>query len=148
MTELHAVWNDAEQAGKNFAHVVRPFCHEQWKVGRRLVVTIRELEDERSIQQLRFYWGPMLNDISEQASIGGQKYAKDAWHELGKRQFLPRRVTKAKVAGKARPVVSVSLGSTKGLSVRKMSKYIEQFQAFAVTDLGVVFSVPKWEEYR
>jgi hypothetical protein len=148
MTELRAVWNDPEQAGKNFAHVVRPFCHEQWKAGRRLAVTIRELEDERSLQQLRYYWGPMLGDISEQATIGGQKYSKDAWHELGKRQFLPRRVIKTRVAGRSRPVVSTTIGSTKGLSVRKMSEYIERFQAFVVTDLGVVFNAPRWEDWQ
>lgn len=146
-TELQSVWIDAEQAGKNFAHIVRPWCHEQWKAGKRIAVTLRELEDERSLQQLRYYWGPMLGDISEQASIGGQKYSKDAWHELGKRQFLPRRVKKTKVAGRTRAVVTVTLGTTKGLSVKKMSEYLERFQAWATTDLGVQFTVGK-EDFR
>lgn len=147
MSELHAVWTDPEQAGVNFSRVVRPFCHEQWKAGRRLAVTIRELEDERTLQQLKFYWGPMLKDISEQATIAGTKYSKDAWHELGKRQFLPRRTTKTKVAGRSRPVITTTLGSTKGLSVRKMSKYLEEFMAWAVTDLGVVFTESRWEDH-
>jgi hypothetical protein len=148
MSELHVQWKDAEQAGVVFANVVRPWCKEQWAAGRQLAVSIRELEDARSLQQLRYYWGPMLGEISEQAQINGQKYAKDAWHELGKRQFLPRRIAKTRVAGRARPVVSVSLGSTKGLSVKKMSEYIEKFQAWVTTDLGVVFSERRWQDYQ
>jgi hypothetical protein len=145
---LSVLWINPQQAGANLNGQVVPWCKERMAEGKRIVASFQLEEDARSIQQLRYYWGPMLGDISEQASINGQKYPKDAWHELGKRQFLPRRVTKAKVAGKARPVVSVSLGSTKGLSVRRMSAYIEQFQAWAITDLGVVFSERKWENYR
>lgn len=107
--------------------------------GRQIVCKLVEAEDERSLQQLRFYWGVVLKTISEQASIGGQKYAADAWHELAKRQFIPRRVRKTKVAGKKRPVVTVTLGSTSDLSVRKMGVYLEQVMAWAGTDLGVVF---------
>jgi hypothetical protein len=145
---LHLTLVTPGQATQAISAQLVPFCRALWQDGERVSLVAQREEDARSIQQLRYYWGPMLGDISEQASINGQKYAKDAWHELGKRQFLPRRVTKAKVAGKARPVVSVSLGSTKGLSVKRMSAYIEQFQAWAITDLGVQFSERKWENYR
>ena len=116
--------------------------------GKRVKVVASELEDERSLKQNAFYWAACLKDISEQASIGGQKWSADAWHELMKRQHLPRVVKKSKVAGKSRPVVSVSLGTTTGLSVRKMSNYLEKVQAFAATELGVTFTVAKWESYR
>ena len=125
-----------------------PFVGKLLEAGKRVAITACEEEDSRSLQQLRFYWGPCLKDISEQAAIGGQKYSKDAWHELFKREHLPRVVTKAKVAGKKRTVVSVSIGSTKGLSVRRMSKFLDRVQAFAATDLGVSFEVQNWESYR
>ena len=125
-----------------------PFVGKLLEAGKRVAITACEEEDARSLHQLRFYWGPCLKDISEQASIGGQKYSKDAWHELFKREHLPRVVSKAKVAGKKRTVVSVSIGSTKGLSVRRMSKFLDQVQAFAATDLGVSFEVQNWESYR
>jgi hypothetical protein len=117
------------------------------QAGRQLVCKLAELEDERSLQQLRFYWGVVLKSISEQASIGGQKYTADAWHELMKRQFIPRKVEKAKVAGKKRPVVTVRLGSTSDLGVKKMSVYLEQVMAFGA-EQGVEYPETRWQEYR
>lgn len=115
------------------------------KAGR---IVASEHEDDRSLLQNRFYWGVVLREISEQASIGGQRWTVDAWHELGKRQFLGCEIVKVRVAGKKRPVVIRRLRSTTKLKVKAMAAYLEQFQAFAVNDLGVVFSVDRWDEYR
>ena len=41
-----------------------------------------------------------------------------------------------------------TIGTTKGLKVKPMSKYIEQMIAYAVTELGVQFSSTRWEDYR
>lgn len=120
----------------------------QTLAGKRLKLTLQVAEDERSLKQNKFYWGPCLKDISEQAQIGGQRYSKDAWHELFKRQFLPRKVKKCHVAGRGKAVVSVSLGSTTDLSVRRMTDYLDKVQAFAATDLGVAFTVANWESYE
>lgn len=117
-------------------------------LGKKALLQVEEAEDLRNIQQNRFYWGPMLGDIAEQASIGGDRYTKDAWHEFGKRQFLPRTLKRTKVAGRKNMVVTRTIASTTGLSVRKMSIYIEKFMAFAVTDLNVRFRELRWEEYR
>lgn len=148
MSELRGQWKDAEQAGVHFARVVRPWCHEQWKQGKQIAVHLCELEDARSIQQLRFLWGVVYRETSEQARIDGQKYTPDAWHELGKRLHLPRVQKKTRVAGRKRPVIVTTIGTTKGLSVRKMSAYIEEFMAWAATDYGVQFSLRRWEEYQ
>ena len=145
---LRLTLGEPEQARNAIKSQFLPYIGRLIDAGKRVSIKAEELEDERTLKQLRFYWGPCLADIAEQAAIGGQKYSKDAWHELFKREFLPRKVTKAKVAGKARTVVSVSIGSTKGLSVSKMSKFLDKLQAFAAADLGVAFSVPKWEQYR
>lgn len=115
--------------------------------GKKVHVVAQEAEDDRSIQQNRFYWGPMLGDIEEQARVNGQRYSKDAWHELGKRMFLGYEITKVAVAGRKKKTVIRRLRSTTKLSVRKMSDYLDKFQAFAATELGVRFTVPKWQEY-
>lgn len=117
-------------------------------MGRRVRLQVEEVEDERTLKQNSFYWGAMLRDVSEQAIIDGQRYTKDMWHEYGKREFLPRVIKRVRVAGRKNPVVTRTIGSTKGLSVRKMSVYLEKFMAFAVTDLNVRFRELRWEEYR
>ncbi|MBP9148689.1 MAG: hypothetical protein KBG00_07890 [Rhodoferax sp.] len=86
--------------------------------------------------------------ISEQARIEGQRYTVDAWHELFKRQHLPRVSKRCYIAGKHRPVVTTTIGTTKGLGIRKMSAFIEKVIAFAVADLGVAFTETRWENYR
>ena len=116
--------------------------------GRKFHILAEEAEDDRTILQNRFYWGPCLKEISEQATIEGQRWAPEAWHELGKRMFLGYEIKKVRVAGRKKTTVIRRLKSTTGLSVRKFSVYLEKLQAFAATDLGVHFSVRNWEEYR
>lgn len=116
--------------------------------GRKFHLRAAEAEDDRSVLANRYYWGPCLKEISEQASIEGQRWAPEAWHELSKRMFLGYEIKKVKVAGRKKTTVIRRLRSTTGLSVRKFSVYLEKLQAFAATDLGVHFSVRSWEEYR
>lgn len=115
--------------------------------GRRVRVLVEEAEDMRSVRQNRWYWGVLLREVSEQARIDGQRWTADAWHELGKRQFLPRKVSKVAVAGRKKKTVIVTIQSTTGLSVRRMSEYLEQFSAFAATELGVRLSCSRWEDH-
>lgn len=115
---------------------------------RKVRVRVEELEDDRSIQQNSFYWAACLKEISEQASIGGQKWAIDAWHELFKRQFLGFEIKKVKVAGRKKATIIRRLRSTTRLPVTKFSKYLDEVQAFATTELGVRFSVANWQEYQ
>jgi hypothetical protein len=146
---LHTVFIDPDQARAAIAGQIGPFCRAAWERGvQRLAVTIEPEEDARTAQQNRFYWGVLLKEISEQAAPGGQKWSAEAWHELFKRQFLPRLTKRIKVAGRKSPVVTTTIGTTRGLSVKKMSTYMEQVSAFAVNDLHVVFSASRWEEYR
>lgn len=115
--------------------------------GRKVRVLVEECEDDRTIQQNKFYWGPCLTEISEQANILGQKWAPIAWHELFKRQFLGYEIKKVKVAGRKKVTVIRRLRSTTKLKVKPMSVYLEKVQAFATTELGVRFSVANWQGY-
>lgn len=120
-----------------------------WEQGiERLTVTVEPEDDAKTVQQGRFLWGVVYSEIAHQATIGGVRYTSDAWHEFFKREYLPRRKTKTLVAGRKRPVISTSLGTTKGLKIKPMSKYIEQVIAYAVTELGVQFSSTDWTQYR
>lgn len=149
MTELQVQWNDPEQAGRVFASTVRPWCHDQWRQGKRLIATIRELEDVRSIQQNKFYWSFVLKTISEQARINGIGADAEGWHYFFKKNVLGYRITKVKVPGSKRPVIRRELRSTTGLSVRRMSEYLEQVMATAATEFGVTFEDGRrWEDER
>lgn len=124
-----------------------PYIKSHTLAGTALAMVIKPQEDDRSLRQNAYMWGVVLKEISEQARVNGQKYTADAWHELGKRSHLLRKVTKKTVAGRKRKVVCVSIGSTKDLSVKAMSAYLDKLTAFAATELGVTFSVPNWQEF-
>lgn len=106
---------------------------------------VRQLD--RSKEQNKFYWGAVLREISQQASICGVSYAPEAWHELFRRQFLGYEIERIQVAGKKQKQIIRRLRSTTKLKVRAMSKYLEQVQAYAATELGVKFSAPDWMEW-
>ncbi len=117
------------------------------EAGKEQALTVVPWEDARSAQQNRFYWAACLREIAEQASIGGQRYQPEAWHELFKRQFLGFRVEKYRIAGKKKQMAKRVLRSTTGLSVKKMSTYLDQVQSYASTELDVRFSCPDWERW-
>jgi hypothetical protein len=145
---LHMTLISPEQATRAVSAQLVPFCRSLWQQGERVTLVAQPEEDAKTVQQGRFLWGVVYKEVSEQASIGGQKYSAEAWHELCKRQFLPRRKKLVRVAGKKRPVVTTTIGTTQGIGIRKMSAFIEQVIAFGVNDLGVIFSETKWENYR
>ena len=146
---LHTVFLNPEQAKAAIASQIAPFCRAQWQNGvERLRVTVEPEEDAKTVQQGKFLWGVVYMVISEQARIEGQRYTVDAWHELFKRQCLPRATKRVYVAGKKRPVITTTIGTTKGLGVKKMSAFIEKVIAFGVNDLGVSFPETRWENYR
>lgn len=148
-TALHFILTDPSQARAALTNQLAPYASRLWAEGVSRISVVAQAEDDaRSIQQLRFLWGVVYKETSEQARIDGQKYTPDAWHELGKRLHLPRKHTKAHVAGRKRPVITTSIGTLQGISIKRMSVYIEKFMAWAATDYGVQFSASKWEEYR
>ena len=121
-----------------------------WQIianGGECTVRVVESEEDRTLQQNAFYWGPCLSEISEQAVICGQRWTADAWHELFKRQFIGYEVKKIKVAGRKKATVIRRLKSSTDLSVRQFSNYLDKLQAFASTDLSVRFSVRDWYEH-
>jgi hypothetical protein len=147
---ISAVWSSPEQARATLEQRIGPWCREQWAAGReRLVVTVREQEDQRSLQQNAFYWSFVLKQISQQAVVDGIGSDENGWHYFFKKTVLGYRVTRTKVPGSKRPVIRRELCSTKGLSVKAMSKYLEEVMAKAATEFGVTFEDGKrWEDWQ
>lgn len=148
---MSAVVLDRIVATREAAHEAAMLAYRQAQAiianGQRARITAAEQEDDRSLQANRYYWAVCLREISEQATIGGQRYTVDAWHELFKRQFLGYEVVKVRVAGKKRPTIIRRLRSTTRLKVKAFGKYLDEVQAFAATDLGVHFSIGHWQDY-
>lgn len=132
---------EPSQAREALARCALPWVGEQLAMGKELVAEFSLREDDRSDQQHKYYWAVVLQDVAEGVVVGGQRYTKDAWHEYGKREFLPRKTKKVKVAGRRRPVVSTVIQSTTGLTVRQMGQYLEKWMAFAA-EHGVTVSEP------
>lgn len=86
---------------------------------------------KRSKPQNRRYWGRgVLAQIAEQATVNGKLYSAETWHEFAKRKFLG--VIEL-------PDGSVMSKSTTGLTTAEFSEYCTQLEAYAATELGVVF---------
>jgi hypothetical protein len=139
MTELSVQWIDPEQAGVNFSRVVKPWCHEQWKAGKKIAAHFCDAEEARSIQRNKEYWGYVLRPISEQAQIEGIGAQAEGWHDYYRKMFLGYEFTKVKEPGRKRPSIKRSLRSTTKLSERAMRDYCEQVRAHAATTFGVTF---------
>lgn len=102
--------------------------------GKPLRVIVTEEERKRTSEANRFYWGPVLTTIAEQAWVDGRQFSKDTWHEYFAREFLP----KEEVVMPYGEIVARRKSTTE-LSVSEFSEYLQRVQAAAATELGVVF---------
>lgn len=144
---LRAEFHEPHAAHRTLAEYVWPWVKEQTAQGRSLIAEFKLREDALSEAQRRYYWGVVLRDVADGVVVAGTRYTKDAWHEYGKREFLPRVTKKVHVAGRKRPVVTTVIGSTTGLSVRQMGEYLERWMFFAA-EHGVTVSEPLPPELR
>lgn len=85
----------------------------------------------RTLEQNARYWGRgVLAQIAEKATVGDRRFSAEVWHEQFKRQFIGiEELPNGQVVGK----------SSAKLGVKAFSEFVDQVEAFAVADLGVVF---------
>lgn len=128
---------------------------EAWRVckaltmaGKKVHIKAGEAEDDRSLQQLKFYWSVVLKELSEQARIDGAKYTPECWHGLAKRLHLGYEIVREKVAGKKRPTVYRRLKSVGKQKAKPLAEYIEKVMAWGATDFGVAFPEERHEYGR
>ncbi len=140
-------WTNPQQANATLYGQIVPFAKPLLMAGHQLTVEIRIAEDQRSIQQNRFYWKACLEQISQQAKLDGVGFLPEGWHWYMKRKFLGYRFKKVMIPGNKRVSIIRELRSTTGLSVKKMSDYLDKVQAHAAQDLGVEFIEQNWQQW-
>jgi hypothetical protein len=146
---LHTVFISPEQAKQAIAGAIGPYCRQQWERGiERLAVTIEPEEDDKTVKQDRYLWGVVYKEMAELGQIAGQKYSQQAYHELMKRMYLPRKKKVVYIAGRKRPVVTTTIGTTQGIGIARMAAFIDNVIAFAAESCGVVVSEPLPEHLR
>lgn len=148
---MHFLLINPDQADLAYAKQLRPKLVEHWAVkpGARLMLTLAEEEDIRSLQQNRYYWGFLLKQISQQCRINGIGATAQGWHQWMKDRYLAPRFKKVMLPGQANPLVVREPASTRGLSVAAFSKYLQQVEAEAVSDYGCVLPAGvSWQSYE
>ena len=121
--------HNRQQAWAAIKAQVFPFLANVLQSGQRYILTIKRRT--RTDKQNRRYWGNgVLKQIAEQAVVNGKLYPAEVWHEQFKRQFIG--------------VIELPNGQVIGASSTKLTtaefcNFSDQVEAFAASELGVVF---------
>ena len=118
-----------QQAWAAIKAQVFPFLTQVMQGGHRWVLTITRRK--RTSKQNRRYWGNgVLKQIAEQAAPNGKLYPAEIWHELAKRKFIGViELPNGEVVGQ----------SSTELTTDEFSRFCDQVEAWAATELGVSF---------
>ena len=118
-----------KQAWADIQKQAFPFIGLWLKDGARLVLTISRAK--RSKPQNSRYWGKgVLAQVAEQATVGGRLFSAAVWHELAKRKFIGvDELPNGSVIGK----------SSTQLTTAEFSDFCTQVEAWACSELGVIF---------
>jgi len=106
-----------------------PFLGQWLGAGKKLVLTVK-LRTRTSKQNRRYWGGGVLAQIAKQATVNGRMFDAEVWHEQFKRMFIG--------------VIELPSGEVVGMSSAKLStaefcEFCDKVEAYAGTDLGVVF---------
>ena len=129
MTRLVVELHNRKQAWAEIKSKLFPFIGAAFDQGGRWVLTVDRRK--RTSPQNRRYWGKgVLEQIAEQAVVGGRMYPAEIWHEEFKRQFIGvEELPSGQVIGK----------SSADLSTAEFSDFCTQVEAYAAQELGVRF---------
>ena len=129
MEKLTLEFHNGPQAWALINARLFPFIKQWLTDGRKLVLVIGFRT--RTAKQNKRYWGKgVLAQIAEQAAVNGKLFAAEVWHELMKKKFIGLIEL---------PDGSVIGMSSKKLSTAEFSEFCTQVEAYAATELGVVF---------
>ena len=140
MTVLRSfVLNTPEKAAEMVAFV-KAHAGSAVQAGQPLQVTVARFKPKRSDGSNKFYWGAVLQQISDQCRVGGQWFAPEVWGEHLKQRFLPEKCASGKDKWAHYPDGTrvLSMGSS-DLNSEEMGLYLAACQAYAIHDLGVSF---------
>lgn len=102
-----------------------------------VAVTVMPLKASRSGQQNRWYWGVIVELLSEHTG-----YTPDEVHEVLKAKFLPKRLAVADGNGAIRGEFVIG-GTTTKLDKIAFGEFCEAVRRWAAEDLGVVIPDPE-----
>lgn len=121
--------HNKQQAWAAIKSQVFPFLSAVLQSGQRWVLTISKRKRTKP-QNARYWGGGVLKQIAEQAVVNGNLYPAEVWHEQFKRQFIGViELPSGEVIGM----------SSAGLSTTEFCEFSDKVEAWAATDLGVVF---------
>lgn len=108
---------------------LHPWVANALQADARYVLTVKRRK--RTPPQNRRYWGKgVLAQIAEQATVNGKLFSAETWHEQFKRMFIGvEQLPDGSVIGK----------SSTGLTTKEFSDFCTQVEAYAATELGVMF---------
>lgn len=101
-----------------------------------LEISVRRLRATRSIQQNRFYWGVVVESLSEHTG-----YTPDEVHELLKQRFIPKKLALCDGNGEVKGEFVMG-GSTRAMTTAEFHEYIESIRRFASEELGIIYLTP------
>lgn len=132
------VASGAVKGGKLYLHNRRAFDQQiaQMREGWQLEVYVTRRRATRSLQQNAFYWGVVMQLLSDHTG-----YTPDEMHEVCKAKFIPRHLAVSKGNGE---IVGefVLGGSTRSLNKNEFSEYVERVRQWAAEDLDVYIPDP------
>lgn len=102
--------------------------------GGLLRVIVTEEEKQRTKEQNRFFHGPVLDAITEQAWWEGRQYPKQFWKEYFRRRYL----LKDEYETPDGEIIQV-YWSTADLNVGQMTEFLNKVQAESANEWGVEF---------
>lgn len=105
-------------------------------IGEVVEVIIRKRRSKRSDKQSRWYWGAILEALSEKTG-----YTPDELHEYCKARFIPKRLAICDGNGVVIDDRVVG-GSTTKLNREAMADYCEEIRRWAAEDLDLVIPDP------
>lgn len=103
--------------------------------GKPIRVILTTEEAKRTNEQNRYFHGPVLDAITEQAWWNGKQYPKEFWKEY----FRRRHLLKDEYTTPAGEIVPTYY-STADLAVAQFTEFLEKVKSEASADWGVEFT--------
>lgn len=104
-----------------------------------LEITVARKRATRSIPQNRYYWGVVVELISEQTG-----YTPDEVHDVLKQMFIPKRLAVSDGNGEIRGEFVIG-GSTRTMNKNEFGEYVESIKRWASQTLDLVIPDPDQE---
>lgn len=101
-----------------------------------VIVTIQRARATRSIQQSRWYWGVIVDLLSEHTG-----FSPEEMHDVLKAKFLPKKLAVTDGNGEIQGEFVIG-GSTTKLNKLEFGEYCERIRQWAAEELDVVIPDP------